>query len=36
MKQVISNLTTGKFSEAIENVLLYAKSTNKNLDIKTN
>ena len=34
MKQVISNLTTGKFSEAIENVLLYAKSTNKNLDIK--
>ena len=35
MKQVISNLTTGKFSEAIENVLLYAKSTNKNLDIKT-
>ena len=35
MKQVISNLTTGKFNEAIENVLLYAKSTNKNLDIKT-
>ena len=35
MKQVISNLATGKFSEAIENVLLYAKSTNKNLDIKT-
>ena len=34
MKQVISNLTTGKFNEAIENVLLYAKSTNKNLDIK--
>ena len=35
MKQVISNLTTGKFSEAIENVLLYAKSTNKDLDVKT-
>ncbi len=35
MKQVISNLTAGKFNEAIENVLLYAKSTNKNLDIKT-
>ena len=35
MKQVISNLATGKFGEAIENVLLYAKSTNKNLDIKT-
>ena len=35
MKQVVSNLTTGKFSEAIKNVLLYAKSTNKNLDIKT-
>jgi DNA helicase II / ATP-dependent DNA helicase PcrA len=35
MKQVISNLSTGKFTEAIENVLLYAKSTNKNLDIKT-
>ena len=35
MKQVISNLTAGKFNQAIENVLLYAKSTNKNLDIKT-
>ncbi|MGA2680182.1 MAG: ATP-dependent DNA helicase [Candidatus Bathyarchaeia archaeon] len=35
MKQVISNLTTGKFNEAIENVLLYAKSTNKDLDVKT-
>ena len=35
MKQVISNLATGKFNEAIENVLLYAKSANKNLDIKT-
>jgi DNA helicase-2/ATP-dependent DNA helicase PcrA len=34
MKQVISNLATGKFNEALENVLLYAKSTNKNLDIK--
>ena len=34
LKQVISNMTTGKFSEAIENVLLYAKSTNKDLDIK--
>src|SRR5665647_1852600 len=34
MQQVISNLATGKFNEAIENVLLYAKSTNKNLDIK--
>ena len=34
MKQVISNLTTGKFSEAIQNVLLFAKSTNKTLDIK--
>ncbi len=31
MKQVISNLTTGKFNEAIENVLLFAKSTNKDL-----
>ncbi len=35
MKEVISNLTAGRFNEAIENVLLYAKSTNKNLDIKT-
>ena len=35
MKQVISNLATGKFNEAIENVLLYAKSTNKDLDVKT-
>ena len=34
MKEVISNLTTGRFSEAIENVLLYAKSTNKNLNVK--
>jgi DNA helicase-2/ATP-dependent DNA helicase PcrA len=34
LKQVISNLATGKFTEAIENVLLYAKSTNKNLDVK--
>jgi DNA helicase-2/ATP-dependent DNA helicase PcrA len=35
MKQVISNLTTGKYNQAIENVLLFAKSTNKDLDIKT-
>ena len=35
LKQVISNLSTGKFNEAIQNVFLYAKSTNKNLDIKT-
>jgi DNA helicase II / ATP-dependent DNA helicase PcrA len=35
MKQVISNLATGRFSEALQDVLLYAKSTNKNLDIKT-
>ena len=35
MKQVISSLSTGKFNDAIENVLLYAKSTNKELDIKT-
>jgi len=34
LKQVISNLATGKFTEALENVLLYAKSTNKNLDVK--
>ena len=34
MKQILSNLTTGKFSDAIENVLLFAKSTNKTLDIK--
>ena len=35
LKQVISNLTTGKFTETIETVLLYAKLTNKDLDIKT-
>jgi DNA helicase-2/ATP-dependent DNA helicase PcrA len=35
MRQVISNLTIGKFTEAIENILLYAKSTNKDIDIKT-
>jgi DNA helicase-2/ATP-dependent DNA helicase PcrA len=34
MKQVIANLTTGKFSEAIQDVLLFAKSANKDLDIK--
>ncbi len=34
MKQVISNLTAGKYNEAIENVLLYAKSANKDLDVK--
>jgi DNA helicase-2/ATP-dependent DNA helicase PcrA len=34
MKQVISNLSTGKYNEAIENVLLYAKSENKDLDVK--
>jgi DNA helicase-2/ATP-dependent DNA helicase PcrA len=33
--QVISNLTTGKFTEAIENILLYAKATNKNINIQT-
>jgi DNA helicase-2/ATP-dependent DNA helicase PcrA len=35
MHQVISNLTTGQFNEAIENVLLYAKTTNKNVDVQT-
>jgi DNA helicase-2/ATP-dependent DNA helicase PcrA len=34
MKQVISNLATGKFNEALQDVLLYAKSTNKDLDVK--
>ncbi len=34
MKQILSNLNTAKYSEAIENVLLYAKATNKNVDIK--
>ena len=34
MKQILSNLTTGQFSVALENVLLFAKSTNKTLDIK--
>jgi DNA helicase-2/ATP-dependent DNA helicase PcrA len=28
-------LTTGQFNEAIENVLLYAKTTNKNLNVQT-
>jgi len=28
-------MTTGKFSQAIENVLLYAKATSKDIDIKT-
>jgi DNA helicase-2/ATP-dependent DNA helicase PcrA len=35
MRQVISNLTTNKFKEAIQDVLLYAKSTDNNLNIKT-
>ncbi len=35
MKQVISSLANGKFNQALENVLLYAKSTNKNLNVKT-
>jgi len=35
MKQVISDLATGKFNEALQDVLLYAKSTNKDLDVKT-
>jgi DNA helicase-2/ATP-dependent DNA helicase PcrA len=34
MRQVISNLATGKFNEALQDVLLYAKSTNKDLDVK--
>ena len=34
MKQILSNLATGQFSDALQNVLLFAKSTNKTLDIK--
>ncbi len=33
MKQVITNLATEKFSDAIETVLMYAKVTNKNLNL---
>ena len=35
INQVLSNLTIGQFNEAIENVLLYAKTTNKNLNLQT-
>ncbi len=34
MKQIISSLKAEKFNEAIENVLLIAKTTNKNADIQ--
>jgi DNA helicase II / ATP-dependent DNA helicase PcrA len=34
MKQILSNLTTGQFSDALQNVLLFAKSTNKTLDVQ--
>jgi len=35
LQQVIANLTTGQFNEAIETVLLFAKVTNKTIDIQT-
>ncbi|NLE03328.1 MAG: Dna2/Cas4 domain-containing protein, partial [Crenarchaeota archaeon] len=35
IKQILSNLRIGQFSEALQNVLLFAKSKNKTLDIKT-
>ena len=35
LQQVIANLTTERFNEAIESVLLFAKATNKNIDIQT-
>ena len=34
MHRVVSNLVTGQFNEAIEHVLLYAKSTCKDLDLQ--
>ncbi|MDR2699374.1 MAG: ATP-dependent helicase [Nitrososphaerota archaeon] len=35
MQQVIANLTTQHYNQAIENIFLLAKSTNKNLDVQT-
>ncbi|MDR0373734.1 MAG: ATP-dependent helicase [Nitrososphaerota archaeon] len=35
LQQIMANLSIGRFNEAIENVLLFAKSTDKNIDIQT-
>ncbi|MCL1970488.1 MAG: ATP-dependent helicase [Candidatus Bathyarchaeota archaeon] len=35
LQQVIANLTTHRYTEAIENLLLFAKSNDKDLDIQT-
>ena len=35
LQQVIANLTTERYTEAIENMFLFAKLNNKNLDIQT-
>jgi DNA helicase-2/ATP-dependent DNA helicase PcrA len=35
LQQIVSNISAGQFNEAIETVLLYAKSTNKNIDLQT-
>ena len=35
MQQVIANMTNQRYTEAIENMLLFAKSNNKQLDIQT-
>ncbi|MDR1992861.1 MAG: ATP-dependent helicase [Nitrososphaerota archaeon] len=35
LHQIMTNLTVGRFNEAIENVLLFAKTTNKNIDLQT-
>jgi DNA helicase-2/ATP-dependent DNA helicase PcrA len=34
-QQIIANLTIGRFNEAIETVLIFAKSTNKSIDLQT-
>jgi DNA helicase-2/ATP-dependent DNA helicase PcrA len=35
LQKVVANLTTGHYTDAIENILLYAKLNNKNIDIQT-
>ena len=35
LHQVIANMTTGQYTQAIENILLFAKSTEKNIDVQT-
>lgn len=35
LQKVVANLTTGRYNDAIENIFLFAKSNNKNIDIQT-